>query len=161
VSDLLDKAFDKLTEVVADQGEKLIERKGDKTFDDALSEVEKFAKAHVGALGTGKDGEEFVDETLTILKATKKPFLALTQAEFTAIVSHWGSQKQAEARRIYLERKATFAERRAAMHMAGDALFNVQKIRQDNWVQIQEVFKSIGAKGLKLLGAALLASVGL
>jgi len=159
VSELLEKAFDKLTEVVAKEGDKLLERKGDKTFDDAISEVEKFGKGHADLLG--KDGAAFVDETVLILRRTKTPFLALTQAEFTAIVAHWGSQQEAEARRLYLEKKATFAERRAAMQAAGDAVFNVQKLRQENWAQIVEVFKAIGKKGLKLVAAALLASVGL
>lgn len=162
MADLLDKALEELEgafEKLKTSGtsRKVFEEKGEESFDKALEEIEKFAKANSARLGEG--GGAFVDETLILLKGGKSPFLKLTNLEFASMVNLWGNDKEAEARRNFLAREADFEERQAAIRAAGDAVYHTQKAREAQLDAIGEVFKAIGKKGLKLVAAAVLPMV--
>ncbi|NIP97221.1 MAG: hypothetical protein GWO24_28835, partial [Akkermansiaceae bacterium] len=59
----------------------------------------------------------------------KDAFVGLGRVAFAHVLAHWENEDEAEAKRHYLEREATFEERRAAMHAAGDAVVKARKER--------------------------------
>jgi len=102
---------------------------------------------------------EAISEALDVLESNKQPFLRLGKVGFARLLSHWEDEDEAEARRQYLATEATFQERRAAMHAAGDAVANEAKERQEAWDNVVAVLKQVGQVGLKFLVRVVIASL--
>jgi len=107
------------------------------------------------------EGAKAAHDALDHLTENKHVFTGLSRLEFARLVAHWEDDDVAEAKRQYLERDATFEERRAAMHAAGDALVEIRKKREESWNKVAEVFKAIGKIGVKFAATAAIALLGL
>lgn len=140
--DLIDKA----KAAAAAKGEAWLDETAPGKLDDLLQEGHKL-------LDTEVDGElaKAGHDALELLEANKTPFLRLGKVGFARLVGHWEKADEAEARRFYLAHTATYEERRAAMHAAGDALTAAEDEAQAAWAEVKAVLTKLGTLGLKFL----------
>jgi len=115
---------------------------------------------------SSEDDTDFMDtmkvaahQALQTVADNKQPFLRLGTYSLGIVVAHWASDEPEDARRRYLATQATFAERRQAMHAAGDAVANDKREREESWDAVVSVLKSIGSVGLRILMKALVAGI--
>jgi len=103
-------------------GGELLDDKGGEWFDKATAAARDELPAVV-ELASSAGVEVTEDQAAELLNEAAKgkaPILRLGSVGFAWVVAHLESDDEAEARRRYLEHQATFEERRAAMHAAGD-----------------------------------------
>ena len=128
--------------------------------EDALAKIRKqgfFVTSVKEKAGKKKPAKAKTDE----LAKGKAPVLRLGAVAFAWVVANLESGEEAEAKRRYLETKATFAERNAAMDAAGDAAFDEAKERNDAWEAFKSVVEAVGEVGFKVVVALARKAVGL
>jgi len=139
-----------LMETLKKKGDDIIDEGGEEYLGKLIDEGRKAADVLKG-LGLGEEGTRAAYNALNLLDANKKPFVRLGKVGFAHLMGHWEDGDEAAARRLYLETQATFAERRAAMHAAGDAAVAESKEREESWNAVLGVLKGVGEIGLKFL----------
>ncbi len=145
-----------LSETLIDKAAELVDDHSEEWADKLLKEGRELAKDDA----LGDDGKKAAGESLDLLEANKQPFLRLGKLGFTTLLAMWRDDEKAEARRRYLETQATYAERRAAMHAAGDAAADDRTARKAAWEAVEDTLKEIGTIGLKFLLKVALTSLG-
>ena len=109
--------------------------------------------------------EEQTRDVLDLLEEGKAPVLRLGAVAFAWVVANLESGDKLEACRLYLEQKATYLERNAAIDAAGDAAFDEAKERADAWEAflgfLATVAETVGEVGLTILVALARKFVGL
>jgi len=141
-SELLDKLGDKAEEEFAD--------KGAGWFDDLLGEGRKLVDEELD--DELKDG---ATEALDKLEAGKAPILRLGEFGLAKIVGYFGTDKEEDARNVYIATTASYEERRKWMQEGGDLAQKDREERDKAWEETKETLKEIGMTGLKLLAKLL------
>ena len=147
--DLIDKAAD------------LVDDKADGWFDKVLAAGRDIAAPAEGDVEADSEARAAANEALDLLEADKLPFLRLGKLGFAHLIAYWEDDDKAEAQRHYLATQATYAERRAATHKAGDAAAKDRDARIEAWVAVHKTLKQVGTLGLKFLVNLAAKSVGL
>jgi len=142
-----------LLETLLEKGGDLIDDKGEDWVDEAVATGRDIVNE---ALADEDDplqekGAKVAHEALDRLAAHKRDFVALGKVGFAWLVAHWEDDGEAAAKRYYLEREATFAERRAAMHAAGDAVAAARKAREEAWESVAHTMRQVGETAFKAL----------
>ena len=153
---LLDIDPSELIGKLGDKAESEFASKGEGWLDDLLGEGRKIATDELDS-----DALEGALDGLDVLEAGKQPFLRLSEHGLARIVGYLGSDEEEKAKNVYLATQATFAERRAAMHAAGDAAQQDREERDAAWAEVQEVLKKVGAIALKVIVKALVGALAL
>lgn len=150
-----------LLDIIRDQGDKIIDEKGDGYLDRLVAEGRKSVAATTkdATSPMSKGMAEATGTALDIFAANKPAFKALSKVVFANVLAHWENGNEAEARRQFLATKATFEERRAAMHAAGDAVAAMQKAREEAWESVAYVLRKVGETGIKVLVKAAVATL--
>lgn len=146
---------DNITEKLASKATDLVEKKGGEYFDDLIEEGDKQIK------NLPEDVRDEAGKALDVIEGMKTPLLRLTNSGFARLLGHWQDEKEADARRFYLEHKATYLERRQAIWAAGDQLVDNEDADQAAWEAVKKGLKKVGVVGLKFLGGLLLKSLGI
>jgi len=159
-----------LLDTLLEKANDLVEDKSEEWFDKLLAEGRDLATApdlEDVAYSEEEEDETVVaaraagNEALDLLEENKQPFLRLANLGFAKLIAHWEDDDEAEARRYYLTKQATYAERRAAMHAGGDAAAKDRDERDEAWDAVAGVLKQVGTLGLKFLVNLAAKSVGL
>jgi len=144
-------------------GGELLDDKGGEWFDKATAAARDELPAVV-ELASSAGVEVTEDQAAELLNEAAKgkaPILRLGSVGFAWVVAHLESDDEAEARRRYLEHQATFEERRAAMHAAGDRAQDDGEERAAAWAEFTAFVQSVGKVGLQILIAVARKAVGI
>lgn len=145
-----------LSETLLAKGVDLIDDKGEEWLGKVIGEGRKLLDTEVDG-ETAKAGHD----ALELLDENKQPFVRLGKVGFAQLVAYWEDGEEAEARRQYLATSATYAERRAAMHEAGDAATKDADERKAAWEAVEAVLKKIGTVGLQFIVGMIAKSLGI
>lgn len=151
----LKEALDKAKSKAVEEGFELVEEQGPELVDDLLE------KGREEAAGLPVAHQEDAKKALDEVEKIRTPLLRLTNITLMEILGHWQDGEEAEARRRYLEHDATFQERRAAMHAAGDQLVDTQDAKLAAWEEVKAGLQKVGEIGLKVIGNALIRMTGI
>jgi len=144
-----------LSNKLAEEGIKLIDKKGAGWIDDALDAGEDLIKSLPASETEGSA------DVIKLLRENKTPLVRLGSVGFAKLAAHWEDDDKAEARRHYLAYKATFAERRAAMHSTGDNLVDREDADKAAWDAVADVLGKVATKALPFLVKLAASAVGI
>lgn len=137
-------------------GENLIDDHGAKMFDDLITEGRDIAEEELPEELRGPAGA-----AIDALAEVKKPSLRLTKIGLTRIVGLLASDKEHEARLVYIATEATYAERRSFLQASGDRAETIAKEKEESWDELKAGLLEVGKVALKALGVVLLAALGI
>ena len=147
-----------LSSELAGRAVDLVDDQSTAWLDKLLDEGCDLANSHGDGLPGGKDAAL---ATMAILEDAKAPLLRMRKIGFAHVVAAWADNDEAEARRLYLAMEATYAERRAAMHAAGDAAANDRDEREAAWQSVKSMLLAIGTVGLKFVVSLVCKTLGI
>jgi hypothetical protein len=150
----MSKLIDKLKE----KGDDLLDEKGDQWMGRVLDMGRTTLRGRAVDGSLDAEAVKAASRAMDILDENKKPFVRLGKVGFAWTMAHFVDGDEAAAKRKYLETKATFRERRAAMHAAGNAAFDERQEREEAWKETEEARKW-RERPLDLFGA--IAGVGI
>jgi hypothetical protein len=136
-----------LRDKIAAKGADLIDKKGAEGLDHLLAEGRTFLTEAGLPAEEAAEGAKVLDH----IAKNKTPFLRLGQVGFTTLLTHWEDKDEAAARRYYLEFKATYEERNAAIANAGDKLVDAEDTEDAAWAEVKTVLVEAGTFGLAFL----------
>lgn len=138
------------------RGLELVEEKGPRWAGLAVDKA--------GELAEGLDGPAGEVARAAVAKTRARPEVAealagLAVDQGRAVLAHVWRGDFTEARRIYLEREATYAERRAAMQAGTDAVYAQRQAREARWQELLDWLADLGEEAIKVAIPLLLAAL--
>jgi len=149
-----------LADKLKEKGDELLDEKGDQWLGRVLDMGRTTLRARGIDGSLDADGVKAASKALDLLDENKQPFVRLGKVGFAWTMAHFVDGDEDAAKWKYLETKATFRERRAAMHAAGNAAFDERKEREEAWEETKDVLQKVGTLGLKFLATVAMAAVG-
>ena len=119
------------------------------------------SRAVNSALGADTLNEDEVNRVLDEIDDLREPAKVLTFTALSWVVGFLEDGNDAEARRVWLEREATFEERQAAITAAGDAVQKEREQRDAAFDAFVEQVRTLGTIGLKVLATLALGAIGI